>query len=39
MNTPSKLDSICYRRIKAKDFAQKQTLIQKLITPIKGAAK
>lgn len=37
MDKSTHLDQVCYKRIQAKDFAQKQTLIQKIITIIKGA--
>lgn len=39
MNTTSHFDNLCYQRLKAKDFAQKPTLLQKILTTIKGAAK
>ncbi|WP_265937185.1 hypothetical protein [Acinetobacter sp. ANC 4910] len=35
----NRLDKICYQRIQSPDFAQKPTLLQKIFTTIKGAAK
>ena len=35
----SHLDKICYQRLQSPDFAQQQTLIQKIIKTIQGEVK
>ncbi|WP_336931185.1 hypothetical protein [Acinetobacter tandoii] len=39
LTAQNRLEKICYQRLKAKDFAQKPTRLQKIITTIKGVSK